>query len=348
MVQVEKYKQGTCQKSSYWQGIRGLCIVMVVLIHCSANASGSGEEIYYMLVRNLINFPVAVFFFISGYFVNWEKYKEASGCEQTRKRLIRLLVPYFIYSLGYYVLRTILGERLGILQLCKHLLFGTIATPFYYILVLAFFTLITPFLISINKRRKALLCLVLVCSILLGGAYIIQLNGMNIWFYLKYSIIWLPFYYGGILVKRGDFRIPSSKSCKIYGWIFLAFFVQLIECLVLLRTEGGNSIAYSQIRFSGLLYAAVVVILFCSCRDSKQKWQWSQKFVELGDASYGIYFIHYAYLMLINGILQCFQIQLALPILRIGQCVLSLMLSMVTIKFLKCIGKNKSMLLFGV
>lgn len=54
-----------------WQILRGICIICVIQIHCLA---GIGDEfnavdrVYYLFVRNLINFPVPLFFFISGYF----------------------------------------------------------------------------------------------------------------------------------------------------------------------------------------------------------------------------------------------------------------------------------------
>lgn len=60
------------QKNSEWQYLRGICIIAVVLIHCASHVEidGSWERVFYLIYRNLTNFPVAVFLFISGYFVN--------------------------------------------------------------------------------------------------------------------------------------------------------------------------------------------------------------------------------------------------------------------------------------
>ena len=62
-------------KSGQWQMVRAILCIAVVLIHCN-NSSGlhlwDFNSTYYLLFRNLINFPAAAFFFVSGYFDNYE------------------------------------------------------------------------------------------------------------------------------------------------------------------------------------------------------------------------------------------------------------------------------------
>lgn len=51
---------------AYWQYLRGLCIILVVLIHSKTGILYQ-EDIhswnfnYWLLLRSLINFPVAIF-----------------------------------------------------------------------------------------------------------------------------------------------------------------------------------------------------------------------------------------------------------------------------------------------
>ena len=82
------------------QMIRGLCIAAVVLIH-----SGSGADMqyvpgqewqfwYWILLRQVINFAVGTFFFLSGYLVNQEKVKQAP-IQFIRDRLARLAIPLY-------------------------------------------------------------------------------------------------------------------------------------------------------------------------------------------------------------------------------------------------------------
>ena len=68
-------------KDQFWQGIRGIAIIAVVLIHCKTgmgyiqgtDALSKFNFSYWFILRNIITFAVAVFLFMSGYFVNIEK-----------------------------------------------------------------------------------------------------------------------------------------------------------------------------------------------------------------------------------------------------------------------------------
>lgn len=63
-------------KKLYWQKIRGICILGVVLIHCpSALDYGPVSEMAWIIFRQIIVFPVAVFLFLAGYFLDLSKYK---------------------------------------------------------------------------------------------------------------------------------------------------------------------------------------------------------------------------------------------------------------------------------
>ena len=58
-------------KREYWQIIRGICILAVVLIHSLSGFDYStGHAVEFVILRQLINFAVASFIFMAGYFVN--------------------------------------------------------------------------------------------------------------------------------------------------------------------------------------------------------------------------------------------------------------------------------------
>lgn len=56
------------QRDPYFQAIRGICICAVILIHCQATGHTTFAEYYQIILRQTINFPVAVFVFMAGYF----------------------------------------------------------------------------------------------------------------------------------------------------------------------------------------------------------------------------------------------------------------------------------------
>lgn len=56
---------------TYWQAIRCVCILAVVLIHSLGGFDYTydyGTE--FVILRQIINFAVAIFVFMAGYFVN--------------------------------------------------------------------------------------------------------------------------------------------------------------------------------------------------------------------------------------------------------------------------------------
>ena len=63
-------------KSEYWQAIRGVCILAVIMIHCPTGQQFSTADTYaWLILRQVINFPVALFIFMAGYFVNADRVK---------------------------------------------------------------------------------------------------------------------------------------------------------------------------------------------------------------------------------------------------------------------------------
>ncbi|RMC92309.1 acyltransferase [Clostridium autoethanogenum] len=141
-------------KKLYWQKIRGICILTVVLIHALAYYSylkGTWEFDIWILFRQIINFPVAVFFFLSGYFTKRLVVKE-NVVKYYQNRGGRLLIPLLIWSAVYSLFKIgislINHEQIGYCKLIYQALTGQAAWPFYYIFVLLQLTIITPLLLT--------------------------------------------------------------------------------------------------------------------------------------------------------------------------------------------------------
>ena len=60
-------------KSRYWQAVRGICILAVIMIHCPVGQNGLDQNS--MVGVKAVNqfFPVAIFIFMAGYFIKPEK-----------------------------------------------------------------------------------------------------------------------------------------------------------------------------------------------------------------------------------------------------------------------------------
>lgn len=72
MRRINSVKEIADSKKAYWQSVRGICIHAVVLIHALGgyDYSDGATNTAYLILRQLINFAVATFIFMSGYFVN--------------------------------------------------------------------------------------------------------------------------------------------------------------------------------------------------------------------------------------------------------------------------------------
>lgn len=68
----ERKLVGKMVKSRYWQVVRGICILAVIMIHCPMGQSGVDQTVW-LALRQFINFPVAIFIFMAGYFVKPDK-----------------------------------------------------------------------------------------------------------------------------------------------------------------------------------------------------------------------------------------------------------------------------------
>ena len=56
------------QRDPYFQAIRGICMCAVILIHCQAQGHSVAAEYYQIVLRQIINFAVATFIFMAGFF----------------------------------------------------------------------------------------------------------------------------------------------------------------------------------------------------------------------------------------------------------------------------------------
>ena len=57
-------------KNVFWQMVRGLCIICVILIHCLFFTENLFIDYSNIVIRKVINFVVATFIFMAGYFTN--------------------------------------------------------------------------------------------------------------------------------------------------------------------------------------------------------------------------------------------------------------------------------------
>lgn len=345
------------KQDDYFQSIRGLCILCVVLIHCATGIMWKGHAVfnfnydYWLILRQFINFPIALFIFLSAFFIKIEQASKKPFLFLSN-RLQRLLIPYLLWSIIYIVINTyISGTTPKVTSVLFAIMTGRSAGPLYFIIVLLQLTLIAPLIINnINKKWFNIIC----CMI--TPIYLIILYTYNYFtkqqmpYYETLFVAWFWFYYAGIYMKMHGFTLKTSGN-EIFISIALmstALLASMFECYLLLSLDLSVIFASSQIKISSFLYASALLIMIFVIRKYSSS-PFHKLLVYLGDYSYGIFYVHTISLLIVYKIIQ--HIPYIQKILPLDHCVsvsLTIVLCVISIKTAKqLLGNKVSKYLFG-
>lgn len=343
---------------AHWQYVRGLCIVLVVLIHSRngilyQNGDYSWNFNYWLLLRSLINFPVAIFIFLSGYFYKYENV-EINTKDRILYRIKQLIVPFFTWSIIYTFINNINDENdIHLLKESGKLLLGMSSGQLYFILVLIQLTMISPFLVKIIKQNKYSELLFYITPAYLIVLYIyIFIFGQSFLFYQMFFPAWLIFYYFGLWVKiKGYPRVFLDNIWYSLMFFIIAMLFSILESFTINVLNFPVGFASSQIKISSYIYVFTVINLMFTFKSDRNKE--SRQLVllgYLGDHSLGIYYVHMIYISITGYIITAYLPQLnnMLPVFQILQVILTIVFSICTINITKIIlGDKISKKFFG-
>ena len=291
-------------KEAYWQFLRGVAILFVVLSHCYGpkvleqnKLVVSLSSIWYCLEVNFISTAVAIFFFISGYWAEKSYIREADTYYFCKKRVKRLFIPYILYTSLYVVFRLLLRESFSLNTILEILLLGRACTPLYFLPVLIIYSIFTPVLCKLNQKKLLLILACLIALICWIGAFVSCLHGHQYaWFYLRYTPVWLPFYSWGISMASENritqSKITNNKDNLIYLIFFmiLCYILKITSMLLLISYCQLSQIMFSQLRLTAFAYSASIIIFLNFVRKRIKHYPRIINFI--GDYSFGIFFLH--------------------------------------------------------
>lgn len=338
------------KKDPFWQFVRGLCIISVILIHCkngmgySDLADGYGNYEYWVILRQVIDFPVAIFIFLAGYFVKIDLIQE-NKYGYIMKRIGRLVCPYLIWSFGYTTI--VLFSNLGKMNLMGFLskfFLGLSAPQLYFILVLIQLTILTPLLEKIIRTKKWFVALFLITPIYLVILYSYAIVKGNFFsFFQAFFPAWFGFYYLALCIRiKGWHFVFQSYSFLKAGLIFFSGLLLSVGESLLLQSAGvSDQVVVSQVKVSSFLYVIAIITLLFSIKDKVQITE-SNWLVKIGNISFGIYFVHYIWILISAKVLNNFAVlQKMLPVYQLLQVVLVMGLSIVSLWIInKILGKS--------
>lgn len=281
-------------ESDFWWGIKAGCIIAVIWIHIFA-LTNWGENRCGVYIRQLFNFPVAMFVFMSGYFIDTEQVKK-SWKAWMKKRLLRILIPYIVISLLYILVSIVIyGNVVNIKGIFASLLLGTSNLQMYFCLMIMQLIIITPFLIRKRSYKKLAFSgfVTFICVVIqyMNVAYGFLPISMGI-----FGGTWLLFYYIGIYIRERKFLFSYSlKWCIVVCICMMA--VMFLETEFMLRSAIFENFSMAQIKFGNYFFVLSFAVLLCKI--SKHIYI-KGVFVRIGKMSFEIYLIHMFFLNILN------------------------------------------------
>lgn len=306
-------------KNEQVQEIRGICILTVLMIHSligPLDATGMNYYIW-LCLRVLISFPVAVFFFLAGYYTNINKCQN-SLIQYFVNRGRRLLIPYLVWTSIYnciVLFKVIRAENcISFKAIVLNYITGSASWQLYYILVLLQLTVLTPLLIKcMNSRWMSLCCYAITPAYLCFlFAFVYCHKSLPPWYH-KVFAAWFLFYYLGLKVRNKNpdelkKRLLAISNNSISRIILGMFAVSLIEAILLKAIRMPDNYATTQVRAGAFLYAASIC-LFTIVQVKKWGWVKTRKrsfLIFWGDYSYFVYYAHMIFLETFSALFQVF------------------------------------------
>lgn len=279
----------------FFDSMRGIAIIAVVAIH-AIYLGGTPDSPGFLCYRQLLNFSVPVFFFMSGY---WASKKQISSIKDYKsfltKKFFRIVVPYLFWSfvlLGYSALAK---AHFGAFEIIFKLSTGGACMGYYFVIAIIQLYLLTPLLQYLNRRLKWY-GFMLVLAFNFAIIFVLYLS--RLFHVIGHLPVALPFYFWVIYYEMGlfsgaglgDFPVSPKMRAYILFAIPVSGLISVLEGHILSTHYNSPDFAAFAVKYSTFIYSVFVILGFLL---------WKQYFrrlprvlIVLGRYSFGIYLIH--------------------------------------------------------
>lgn len=288
--------------------LRLISILAVILIHISNATLDYGNYdlnklFFSFFLTEAPRFAVPVFFLISGYLLMNHYSNKLNTLTFYKKRFIRILPPYIIWSAIYFVLidkQTFV--QLFSMRFLKDLFTGDASYQLYFIPTILILYLLFPLIIKFEKIFLASRFVIgLTAVVCLLSAYAYYTNPTTLPFYAPFRIAFfnlVPFLAGIYYVKN---RQKVSKHKNIFVLLAVSavslFFILFEAYMLYYKTNNANFVRNQwrpSVLFYGLSIAPLLVMFY------KRFLQPFKKVIYfLSTLSFGVFFVHLVFLDLI-------------------------------------------------
>lgn len=274
--------------------VRGICILAVIMIHCPTGQNYTVLDYNgWIILRQFINFPVAMFIFLAGYFMTSEKTQGDYKTFLYKRGGVRLLLPYLVWSC-IYLLKTAMFDGITLRHIIYALICGKAATPFYYIVVMIQLTIITPWLI---RHRKKWMYLITPAYLVIIYTYNIVTGTVPLLYETLFPA-WFSFYLLGMDCRSRNIG-KWMKKIDTY-WVVIALLISMAEAFILKTVGCADGFVTSQIKFGSFLYAATLALWLMNKKTESRR----NILSITGDYSYGIFYCHILILWVVRKVIE--------------------------------------------
>lgn len=296
--------------------LRPVIVFLIVVNHSFAVYSGVWNSpwgdsvpnipVYVWIQRFAISCTLQVFTFVSGYVYEFQLKKKTEG---TLSALInnksqRLLIPYVIFSVVYYIVCVSFGQ-FSLLVFFHELFYGM--GHLWFLLMLFWVFVVHKLLCNILSRCKYQQYILLFISLLFTylPSFITPILGLRSFFaYYFYFVL------GTFILKKVNLHTKSYSTIR-KGLVFFALFVSL--WLIYYWMIGNGNMHLSKVLI-GIITKSVhivmcvtgIVSVLCVTRWLSNNYQPSKLVKYLSSCSFGIYIFHQTILQFLYYRAGCF------------------------------------------
>lgn len=288
------------ERNVFWDAVKGLAIVAVILIHTTARYTVGG-----VVWRQMINFAVPMFFFMAGYFCH----HDGSLSEFVTRKAKRILVPLVVFSVGYALLDLWFGLRRGVAPTAGSACLALVNFPFgwgYFVLSLFQMFCLYPFLA--RKSAKWLTGFSAVCFLLSYGYCLSsetvfkELHICRRMMPFVLFLPWVPMFALGVVTKREGLEIKLRWA--LAGSV-LFLLLSMAEGLFYFSRD-MLEIMFTPIKTCSLGFALCLAMTF-SCVERREggirrDGPFFRRLAELGRYSLFVYLSHRFVLLVLRGV----------------------------------------------
>lgn len=270
----------TKMQSTHIQLLRGLAIAAVVLIH---NTPAGMSQV---VIRPFLNFSVGMFLFLSGML----------SCRETwnpKKRLIKVLIPYGIWTLIYVCAYNAQSVSSIPVKYIKSLIVADGAAIMYYIFVYCQFTVLIPIIDKLARSKYKVVGFLIAPVEILVMRSLPLIMGYQYNAYLQIVVNvsclgWFTYFYLGYLLANDQLSVKCRNTTLIVGFA-VSIVLQMAETYWYYSLGAAN--CGSQMKITAVLTGVFCVLLayrFTYCAKAYS----SKILLVLGNYAFGIYFSH--------------------------------------------------------